>query len=108
MSPRILLDTCVPERLGHDLAMCGHVETARFAGLDTPSNGALLSAMAGRFEVFITVDTNLPYQQTLVGRSVSVLVLRAASNDIADLWPLIPAVAAAIASMAPGIIIEVR
>ena len=47
---RVLLDACVPEDLRHHIF--GHdVETARYAGLSHLSNGALLSAMAGRFDV---------------------------------------------------------
>ena len=104
---RILLDQCVPEPLRHDLTSAGTIETARFAGLSHLSNGALLTAMAGRFDVLITVDGSLPHQQMMTGRLVSVLLVRAPSNAIDDLRPLVPAIMVALASIQPGQVVEV-
>ena len=104
---RILLDACVPIDFRHDLGSAGSVETARFAGLSHLTNGAVLSAMAGRFNVLITVDRNLRYQQSISGQSVSVLLVRAPSNAIDDLRPLVPAIVAALASIQPGQVVEV-
>jgi predicted nuclease of predicted toxin-antitoxin system len=105
---RILLDACLPERLRHDLASAGTVETARFAGLSHLSNGALIAAMAGRFDVLVTIDANLQYQQNLSIRSVAVVVVRSKSNDIGFLRPLMPAVISALVSIEPGTVIEVQ
>jgi predicted nuclease of predicted toxin-antitoxin system len=104
---RILLDACIPIDFRHDLAAAGTVETAQYAGLSRLSNGALLTAMAGRYDVLVTVDSSLGYQQTIAGRPLSVLVLRAPTNAIEDLQPLAPAVIAALASIKPGEVVEV-
>jgi hypothetical protein len=56
---RILLDECVPHDLRH--AITGNdVETARFAGVAQLTNGLLISAIEGRFDVLVTMDGNLP------------------------------------------------
>lgn len=104
---RILLDACLPVRFRHDLASAGTVQTARFAGLSRLENGALLSAMEGSFDVLITMDRGIRYQQSIAGRSVSVLILRAPSNALDDLRPLVPAILAALTTIAPGMVVEV-
>lgn len=87
---RILLDECLPARLGRDLI--GHeVSTAPMMGWTGLKNGALLTraVMAG-FDVFLTVDKNLPKQQKLMSYAIAVIVLRCPTNDIADLRKLVP------------------
>jgi hypothetical protein len=66
------------------------------------SNGGLLSLIQGQFEVFITVDSNLAYQQNLSQLPVAVVVLKAASNKIENLRPLLPELLAALAVLKPG------
>lgn len=59
---KLLLDECVTHRLRRDLA--GHeVHTVQDAGLKGLENGELLKAAAGVYEVLVTVDQNIPYQQ---------------------------------------------
>ena len=72
---RILLDKNVPVPLRRLLV--GHeVETASFRGWDTLENGALLDAIeAAGFEVFMTADQSLRFQQSLTGRSFGTVVL---------------------------------
>ena len=104
---RILLDECVDERLRHLFA--GHdCQTARFARLAGLKNGRLLDAAedAG-FEVIVTVDQGLPDQQNLSGRMISVLVLCAPTNRIADLEVLVPAALTALLSIGPGGIVRI-
>jgi hypothetical protein len=74
----------------HDLVGAGTVRSARFVGFSKLTNGALLAAMAGRFDVLITVDRSLRYQNSNTGLLVSVIVLKSPSNDRADLQPLVP------------------
>lgn len=71
------------------------------------NNGALLDAMAGRFDAFVTVDKRLTQQQHIKDRSFGVIVLRARSNRLADLLPLVPALRAALSSVTPGVVNEV-
>ena len=69
-------------------------------------DGPLLGAMAGRFDVLITVDKSLPKQQRLSNRPFAVVVLRARTNRLTDLLPLVPALQAAIEKLAPGQVLE--
>jgi hypothetical protein len=99
---RVLLDECVDWRLLRDIV--GHdVKTARQMGWSTIKNGELLALAAKRFDVFVTVDRNLSFQQNLVAVPLAVIVLRARTNRLADLRPLIPALLAALDSPRPGI-----
>jgi hypothetical protein len=63
----VLLDACLPERLRFDLASAGTVHSARYAGLQLLSNGALLAAMAGRYDVLVTCDQSIRYQNVVTG-----------------------------------------
>jgi predicted nuclease of predicted toxin-antitoxin system len=99
---RILLDECVDWRLSRDII--GHdVKTARQMGWATIKNGELLALAAQQFDVFVTVDRNLSFQQNLTAFPIAVLVLRARTNRLADLRPLIPALLAALPTLKPGV-----
>lgn len=79
---RILFDQGTPAPLRHSLA--GHeVSTSHEKGWSGLSNGALLAAAESQFDLLITTDKNLRYQQNLAGRSISILVLPTTS------WPRI-------------------
>ncbi|MBI2371361.1 MAG: DUF5615 family PIN-like protein [Deltaproteobacteria bacterium] len=103
---RILLDACVPRRLRDSLA--GHdVRTAPEMGWGDLDNGALLDAMAGQFDALVTVDKRLPQQQLIKDRPFGVVVLRARSNRLSDLLPLVPALLTALADLTAGVVNEV-
>ena len=55
-----------------------------------------------RYEVFLTVDKGVTYQQNLVHRRLSVLVVRARTNQLEDLLPAVGAILAALDEMQPG------
>ena len=98
---RVLLDECVDWRLSRDIG--GHdVKTARQIGWSAIRNGELLALASAQFDVFVTVDRNLAFQQNLLSVSVAVIVLRARTNRLADLRPLVPQLLQAITSAAPG------
>lgn len=98
---RLLLDECVPKRLRRELP--GHeVRTVHDAGWAGVRNGALLRAASGAFDVLLTVDQGVKHQQNLAGLRIAVLIMVAASNDIDDLRPLIPAVLDALRTMQVG------
>jgi hypothetical protein len=59
-------------------------------------NGRLLTLAQTQFDVFLTLDQGIPYQQNLAKFEIAVFLLRAASNDLGDLEPLVSAVLAAI------------
>lgn len=65
-------------------------------------NGKLLALIGSRFDAFITMDSNLAFQQNLETLPVAVVVLRARSNKTEDLRPLLPALLSTLASLKPG------
>lgn len=92
---RVLLDECIDWRLSRDIA--GHdVRTARQMGWSTIQNGQLLTLAVEHFDVFITVDRNLSFQQNLAAYDIAVVVLRARSNRLHDLRVLVPSLLATI------------
>ena|SRR5437762_3637575 len=103
---RVLLDECVTRYLKRDLV--GHevdaVEEAGFKGL---KNGRLLQAASGRYDVLITVDQNLRYQQNLSTLAIAVIVLRARRSTYAMLEPLIPRALEVLATIKVGELVVV-
>ncbi len=86
---KVFIDECIDWRLSRDIV--GHeVRTARQMGWSEVKNGRLLALVEESFDVFVTVDRNLSFQQDLPSFSVSVVVMRARSNRLADLRPLVP------------------
>ena len=105
---RVLIDECLPAGLREPLAALGHeCQTVRRAGYGAKKNGELLSLMEGQWDVLLTKDRNIKYQQNMSRRNVSILVLCAKSNRIQDLLPLMPACAQALLSILPGSVVEV-
>ncbi len=88
---RILLDECVDHRLARELA--GH-EVSTVAGMAWrgKTNGELLRLAVTQFDVFLTTDRNLSFQQNTADLKLAVVVLNAPSNRLSDLRPLIPEV----------------
>jgi hypothetical protein len=85
---RLFLDECVDRRLARHIS--GHeVKTARQMGWTSIRNGELLRLAAAEFDAFLTVDRNLAFQQNIVELPIAVIVLRAQSNRLADLVPLV-------------------
>jgi hypothetical protein len=100
---RVLLDECIDWRLSREIV--GHdVRTARQMGWATLQNGELLRLAAGHFDVFVTVDRNLSFQQNLTSMPIPVIVLRARTNRLADLKPLVPDLLTAIEAAKPGVV----
>ena len=82
----ILLDECIDRRLAKELDgyAVKTVPQMNWAGI---KNGELMRLAEMEFDVFITVDRNLSFQQNLPKFNIAVLVLRAKSNRLADLQP---------------------
>jgi hypothetical protein len=99
---RILLDECVPRALKRHLRGRDTVLTVPEAGFAGLKNGQLLRRAEGNFDVFITTDKSLQHQQNLSAWSLAFVLLRAVSNDIADLEPLVPRLMASLADLGPG------
>jgi len=80
----------IPRKLKYSLPD-QECQTVPEAGLAGKKNGTLLNlAESAGFEIFVTMDKGLEYEQNLVGRNIALLILRAKSNRLADLLPLVP------------------
>src|SRR5947209_8475129 len=85
---RVLLDECVTRKLKRDLQP-HEVHTIEQAGLKGRKNGELLRLASGRYDVPITVDQNIKYQQQVQSSGISILVLAARRSSYDCLRPLI-------------------
>jgi hypothetical protein len=93
----------VPYLIGYEVRT---VHQESWVGL---KNGELLdrSETAG-FDAFVTGDQSLEFQQNITKRRLGVVVLRAESNAIEDLVPLVPALLNALAALGPGQVLRVE
>lgn len=83
------------------------VQTAYQKRWHEHKNGELLSLVEGEFDVFLTTDQNLRYQQNLTRRSLRFIILVARSNEYESLVPLVPQVKSALGIIAPGEVLEI-
>jgi len=103
---RILLDESLPRRLA--LELTGHeTQTVQKRGWAGLSNGDLLRSASKEFEVLLTGDQNLEFQQSRAALSVAVIVLVAVNNRIETLRPLVPEVLAVLKTIRPGELVRV-
>lgn len=98
---RILIDECLPRRLKRELPEHA-VHTVQEMGWSGVKNGALLRNMTGHFDVFLTIDGNLQYQQNLSKAKIAVIVLVAANSKMESLLPLLPVVREQLSQLQPG------
>jgi hypothetical protein len=105
---KVLLDECLPRKFknhlpGHD---CCTVPEAGWAG---KKNGELLFlAENSDFEVFLTLDRGVEYEQNRKGRKIAVILVSANSSRLADLLPQVQAVLTALHSVRAGEFVRVR
>ena len=103
----MLLDECIPRRLRRELP--GHdVRTVSEMGWSGIKNGPLLRRAAQEFDLFLTVDQGIEYQQNPVGLALAVVVMVATSNDIDDLRPLMPRVRETLISASPNSVVKIK
>jgi predicted nuclease of predicted toxin-antitoxin system len=100
---KILLDECVDWRLLRDLTW-HEVKSARQAGLTSVDDGALLRQASSEFDVLVTTDKNLAFQQHIAGFAIAVVVLQARSSRLRDLRELVPRLLRDLPSLKPGIV----
>jgi len=102
---RVLIDECLPRQLKREIV--GHdVLTVKEMGWAGTKNGALLRKMIGQFDVFVTIDGNLQYQQDLRNAQIAVIVLKATSSRIESLRPLMVEVCEKLNNIQPGEIVR--
>jgi predicted nuclease of predicted toxin-antitoxin system len=104
---RVLLDEQLPRQLARLLE--GHeVRTVQQAGWAGLKNGELMQrAKETGYEVFLTADQSLSYQQNLRESGLRVIVVGAVSNALEDLVPLVPSILTAIRRGKPGQVIRI-
>jgi len=103
---RILLDESLPRKLSHEL-QAHDVQTVQRRGWAGLKNGELLRTANAEYQVLITGDQNLEYQQNLPKLPIAVVVLVAVNNRIESLRPLVPELLKVLTTIQPGQFIRV-
>ena len=103
---KVLIDENLPRKLAAHLP--GHqCRTVAECGWSGKKNGELLALADLSFDVLLTLDKNLPYPQDLNSRRIAVLIIRARSNRIQDLLPVLPECLSALVRIRPRQVIRV-
>ncbi len=104
---RVLIDECLDWRLCRSLIDhdCDSVQSMGWAGL---TNGVLLERAEREFDVFVTGDRNLSFQQNVSRFDIAIIVLECSSTQLRHTLPLIPQVLAAMETTKPGQIVHVH
>ncbi len=108
---KILLDECLPRKLKYRIEESDpdfFAKTTPEMGWASFSNGELLSLAGEEFDVFITSDKNLSFQQSISTSSIQVVLLIARTNIYEDLLPLIKELPSVIKAHEPGKFIEIE
>ena len=103
---RILIDECLDWRLcrsisGHD---CASVQMMGWGGL---ANGALLKRAEQQFDIFLTGDLNLTFQQEILQFNIAIVVLPASSTQLSDTQPLMPKMLALLPTIQSGEVVGI-
>jgi hypothetical protein len=104
---KILLDHCVPQPLrallpGHDVITSGYL------GWDGLQNGDLLRTAADAgFDVLLTTDKRMRYQQNLVALPLAIILINGPGTRLQDIQPLLPKVLDALRTLQPRSVVEV-
>ena len=105
---KVLIDECAPKALKTFLAKHGHeCRTVQEAGWSGKQNGELLALTETAFDVLVTVDTNLRYQQNLAGRKIAIVVIQSSSSRLDHLVQFFPACVSALHEIKPGEVVLV-
>ncbi|MCC7308231.1 MAG: DUF5615 family PIN-like protein [Acidobacteria bacterium] len=104
---KILLDECIDRRFGGEFPE-HEVKTVPQAGWAGVKNGSLMKLAEVAFDVFVTVDRNLSFQQNLPNYDIAVIVLRAVSNRYQDLAPFGPKVLESLANIKSGSVVTIE
>jgi predicted nuclease of predicted toxin-antitoxin system len=98
---RILIDECLDWRLGR--ALTGHdcisVQKRGWAGI---KNGTLLAQAQEEFDIFLTADRNLSFQQNTTKFRIAVVVLAAGNTQLNKISLLVPQILALLPNLKPG------
>jgi hypothetical protein len=100
---RILLDESLPRDLAQ-LSTAHSVSTVRDEGWSGIKNGKLLVLALTRFDVFLTADRNLEFQQNLATLPIAIVVLVARRNRIQNIAPLLPELLKVLNHLSPKVL----
>ncbi|MGA8408416.1 MAG: DUF5615 family PIN-like protein [Candidatus Acidiferrales bacterium] len=104
---KVLIDECLPRKIKNSLAM-HECRTVPELGLAGQRNGELLSlAEKQGYEIFLTMDKGVEYEQNLQSRKLAIIILRAKSNRLGDLLPSLPDCVAHMETIKPGEVVSV-
>lgn len=98
---KILLDECIDHRFRFELSEYD-VKTVSFMGWDSLQNGALLRRAETEFDIFITVDANICFQQNFSNVSLAVIILRPVRNRLLFLKDMVPQIKKVISTIKSG------
>jgi hypothetical protein len=104
---QLLLDECLPRKLKFEFTDIT-VRTVPEMGWAGTKNGALLRLAETTFDVFVTADQNVEYQQHLKSTRLGIIVLVAPNNRFATLQPLMQHVQQALAALQPGDVVHIQ
>ena len=99
---RVLLDENLPQQLKRHFTADVEVLTVQERGWSGIKNSELLRLAGGEFDVFLTMDRGVEFQQNLQSLSIGILIIRARSNRFEDLQPLISEVHNVLNTIQPG------
>ena len=98
---KVFVDECVNKKLIPHLTGHRFVHATETA-LRSTKNGALLRAVATGFDVFLTTDRSIPFQQNLQTFPLAFVIMHGVSSRLEDLLPLVPETLAALNRIAQG------
>ena len=104
---RVLLDENIPRPLKRMLAGFD-VSTVHELRWDQFQNGKLLDLAEGKFDVFVTADKSVPFQQHMPARKIAMIVVRPKLNKMEYIKPLVGALISAIENASPGDVVVVQ
>ena len=104
---RVLVDQCLPRHLAAELT--GHeATTVRAQGWLGLRNGVLLrAAVDAGFEVFVTNDSSIEFQQNIRRIGIAVIAIVGFRNRMQDLAPIIPQIVEHLTSIEPGQLVTI-
>lgn len=102
---KVLIDECLPGYL-KSLLPASSTETVQDAGWSSLKNGPLLKLAEGAFDVFLTADQNLRYQQNLKGRKIAIIVFP--SNRLPVVKEYEDRLKQALSQIKPGDFVELK
>jgi predicted nuclease of predicted toxin-antitoxin system len=99
---KILLDECLPVNFRNSFSH-HETHTALRAGFTGKKNGDLIrSAQLAGYQILLTLDQGIPYQQSPEGREIAIVVLRSRTNQLEDLLPLVGSILQSLEAIQPG------